>query len=77
VNMGFSEIVSVADARAMLPQFLARLQDAGRDAEPIFIGAGGKADGVLISVELFDELSSLRAALSAGPGLEIHPPPTA
>ena len=71
------EIVTVADAGSMLPQLLSRLQDGGRDAEPIFIGAGGTASGVLISLELFEELSAFRAAASSTAVPEIHPPPAA
>lgn len=71
------EFVTVADAGSMLPQFLSRLQDGGRDAEPIFIGADGTARGVLISIELFEELSAFRAAVSSTTAPEVHPLPTA
>jgi len=71
------EFVTVASARSMLPQLLSRLQDGGRDAEPIFIGADGTASGVLISVELFEELSAFRAAASFAAAPEVRPPPPA
>jgi Antitoxin VbhA len=55
-----TEVVTVTDARSMLPQLLSHLHDGGPDAEPVFIGAHRKAAGVLISVELFEELTALR-----------------
>ena len=57
-----TEVVTVTDARSMLPQLLSRLHDGGPGAEPVFIGAHRKAAGVLISVELFEELTALREA---------------
>jgi hypothetical protein len=72
-----AEVVAVADAQSLLPQFLSRLRRGGRDAEPIFIGADGEARGVLISAELFEELSSCRVAVSSGIMSEVPPPPTA
>lgn len=55
-----TEVVTVSDARSQLPQLLSRLQDDGPSAEPVFIGAHRKASGVLISLELFEELTELR-----------------
>lgn len=59
-----TEVVTVTDARSMLPQLLSHLRDGGSDAEPVFIGAHRKAAGVLISVELFEELTALRDKLA-------------
>lgn len=75
-----AEIITVADARSALPLLLSRLQAGGRDAEPIFIsaeGADGTASGVLISVELFEELSAVRTATSPATAPEVQPPPSA
>jgi hypothetical protein len=71
------ETITVADARSLLLHLPARLHEGGRDAEPIFIGSDGEPRGVLISIELFEELSSRRAAVSSGDVPEIHPLPTA
>ena len=58
--MRHTEVVTVSDARSKLPQLLSRLHDDGSNAEPVFIGAHRRATGVLISVELFEELTAVR-----------------
>lgn len=55
-----AEVITVTDARSMLPQLLSGFHDSGPDAEPVYIGAHRRAAGVLISVELYEELTALR-----------------
>jgi len=52
-----AEVVTVTDARSMLPRLLSRFHDSGPDAEPVFIGAHRRAAGVLISIEHYEELT--------------------
>lgn len=54
------EVVTVTDARSQLSQLLSKLDERGLDAEPVFIGAHRKATGVLLSVEAYEELTSIR-----------------
>lgn len=54
------EVVTVSDARTNLSRILSSLHDAGPEAEPVFIGAHRKAEGVLLSIESYRELNALR-----------------
>jgi PHD/YefM family antitoxin component YafN of YafNO toxin-antitoxin module len=58
--MQLTEVVTVSDARANLSRILSDLRDGGPGAEPVFIGAHRKAEGVLLSVESYRELAALR-----------------
>lgn len=58
-----AEVITVTDARSMLPQLLSSLHDDGPDAEPVYIGAHRRAAGVLVSVERFEEMTEELAAL--------------
>jgi len=64
--MQFTEVVTVSDARANLSRILSDLHDAGPQAEPVFIGAHRKAEGVLLSVESYQELAALREQFKRG-----------
>ncbi|NUR90289.1 MAG: type II toxin-antitoxin system Phd/YefM family antitoxin [Nonomuraea sp.] len=55
-----AEVMTVSDARASLSRILADFHDAGSTADPVFIGAHRKAEGVLLSVENYEELQALR-----------------
>lgn len=69
--MEIPEIVTITDARARLSRILAELSDAGADAEPVLIGAHRKPQGVLLSVEAFEALTSRakrRAAVASATG---------
>jgi PHD/YefM family antitoxin component YafN of YafNO toxin-antitoxin module len=54
--MHLAEVVTVSDARANLSRILSDLHDSGSGAEPVFIGAHRKAEGVLLSLELYERL---------------------
>jgi PHD/YefM family antitoxin component YafN of YafNO toxin-antitoxin module len=58
--MQLTEVVTVTDARANLSRILSDLNDAGSQAEPVFIGAHRRAEGVLLSVDAYQELAALR-----------------
>ena len=58
--MQLTEVVTVSDARANLSRILSDLHGAGSHAEPVFIGAHRKAEGVLLSVESYRELAELQ-----------------
>ena len=64
--MQLTEVVTVSDARANLSRILSGLHDAGSQAEPVFIGAHRKAEGVLLSVESYKELAELRERFERG-----------
>jgi PHD/YefM family antitoxin component YafN of YafNO toxin-antitoxin module len=55
-GMSIREVVTVSDARQGLSKILADLSAAGPEAEPVMIGAHRKPQGVLLSVEAFEEL---------------------
>jgi prevent-host-death family protein len=57
--------VSVTEAQAGLSRLLARVQDGGRDGEPILIRRRGGAAAVLVSVEFFNDMALLRDELEA------------
>ncbi|WP_328917082.1 MULTISPECIES: type II toxin-antitoxin system Phd/YefM family antitoxin [unclassified Streptomyces] len=63
--MEIPEIVTVSDARAGLSRILAELSDAGRDADPVVIGAHRKPQGVLLSIEAYEELTGRAARRQA------------
>jgi hypothetical protein len=63
--MQVPEIVTVSDARTRLSRILSALDDAGPAAEPVLIGAHRKAQGVLLSVEAYENLTSRAARLDA------------
>lgn len=60
------EVVTVRDARRNISRMLSDLQVAGSDAEPIFIGAHRKPEGVLLSIEAYRELAALRERFHRG-----------
>lgn len=60
------EVVTIRDARTNLSRILAGIHEAGSDAEPVFIGAHRKAEGVLLSVEAYRELAALRERFQRG-----------
>ena len=62
--MQVPEVVTVSDARAQLSRILSDLKGAGPGAEPVFIGAHRKAEGVLLSVDAYRELTELRERLA-------------
>jgi PHD/YefM family antitoxin component YafN of YafNO toxin-antitoxin module len=62
--MQLTEVVTVSDARANLSRILSDLHGAGSHAEPVFIGAHRKAEGVLLSVESYRELAELQERFS-------------
>ncbi|HEV2638973.1 MAG TPA: hypothetical protein VGX23_27765 [Actinocrinis sp.] len=64
--MQLTEVVTVSDARANLSRILSGLHDAGTQAEPVFIGAHRKAEGVLLSVESYQELAALQERVRRG-----------
>ena len=64
--MQLTEVVTVSDARANLSRILSGLHDAGPQAEPVFIGAHRKAEGVLLSVEAYQELAALQDRFRRG-----------
>ena len=64
--MQLTEVVTVSDARANLSRILSGLHDAGTQAEPVFIGAHRKAEGVLLSVEAYQELAALQDRFKRG-----------
>jgi PHD/YefM family antitoxin component YafN of YafNO toxin-antitoxin module len=61
-----ADVVTVRDARTNLSRILSSLHDAGPQAEPVFIGAHRKPEGVLLSVESFRELMALRERFERG-----------
>jgi hypothetical protein len=60
------EVVTVRDARKNISRILSDLQVAGSEAEPIFIGAHRKPEGVLLSIEAYRELAALRERFRRG-----------
>jgi PHD/YefM family antitoxin component YafN of YafNO toxin-antitoxin module len=64
--MQLTEVVTVSDARANLSRILSDLHDAGSGAEPVFIGAHRKAEGVLLSLESYRELADLQERFTRG-----------
>jgi hypothetical protein len=64
--MEHQEVVTVRDARKNISRILSDLQEAGPQAEPVFIGAHRKAEGVLLSVESYRELAALRERFRRG-----------
>ena len=60
------EVVTVRDARKNISRILSDLQEAGSEAEPVFIGAHRKPEGVLLSVEAYQELAALRERFQRG-----------
>jgi len=63
--MRVPEIVTVSDARSGLSRILAELSEAGPQAEPVLIGAHRKAQGVLLSIEAYEELTGRAARREA------------
>jgi PHD/YefM family antitoxin component YafN of YafNO toxin-antitoxin module len=59
--MKIPEVVTVSTARSKLSQILAELTEAGPAANPVLIGAHRKPQGVLLSIEAYEELKG-RAA---------------
>lgn len=69
--MHVPEIITVSDARSRLSRILSDLDEAGAMAEPVVIGAHRKAQGVLLSVKAYEELtgrSERRAAADSVSG---------
>lgn len=64
--MRLPEVVTVSDARANLSRMLSDLHEAGSSAEPVFIGAHRKAEGVLLSIEAYEELALLCERFARG-----------
>jgi hypothetical protein len=60
------EVVTVRDARRNISRILSDLQEAGSQAEPVFIGAHRKAEGVLMSIASYRELEALRERFQRG-----------
>ena len=60
------EVVTIRDARKNFSRILSDLHEAGPEAEPVFIGAHRKAEGVLLSVESYRELAALRERFQRG-----------
>lgn len=50
-------ILTVSDARSGLSRILTELAEAGPEAEPVLIGAHRKAQGVLLSIEAYENLT--------------------
>jgi hypothetical protein len=63
--MRVPEIVTVSDARSGLSRILAELVEAGPQAEPVLIGAHRKAQGVLLSIEAYENLTGRAARREA------------
>ena len=51
------DVLSVREARVSLSRLLARFRERGLDAEPVFVGSHRRADAVLLSMALFEELA--------------------
>lgn len=69
--MEIPEVVTVSTARSKLSQILAELTEAGPTANPVLIGAHRKPQGVLLSIEAYEELSgraSRQAAVESARG---------
>jgi hypothetical protein len=49
-------VLPTNEARAALPQALARFRESGALAEPVVFGAQRRPEGVMISFELYSEL---------------------
>jgi hypothetical protein len=50
-----SDVLSVREAREQLPSLLDRFRGGGRG--PVFLGAHRRTEAVLLSVEVYDELT--------------------
>ena len=51
------EVLPVNEARTNLSRLLAGFREQGLCAEPVFVGSHRRPEGVLVSIELFDEMA--------------------